>query len=77
MPLLSEGIEVILLLASHTIKNEGVFNTDSNGLKMIQRKVDQKPDFDVETTGHQIEANYYPINAGITISDVETGRTMG
>lgn len=69
--------EVILLVQSHTIDNAGVFKTDSNGLKMRERSLNRKADFPMDRSEDQIEANYYPVTAGITISDKNKKRYMG
>lgn len=72
-----EGRELVLIAKSHSIRNRGNFATDSNGLKMIQRTLNRKPDYEFDVQGQQIEANYYPITAGITITDQKTNRSMG
>jgi hypothetical protein len=72
-----EGRELVLFAKSHTIQNRGTFATDSNGLKMQQRIRGFKPDFNYSTEGYDIEANYYPINAGIYIKNFKDKKSMG
>ena len=63
------GIEISLIIKNFRIKNQGVFKTDSNGLKMMTRMLDYHTDYPSDGTGHQVEANYYPVTAAISISD--------
>ena len=59
------GKEVTLNLQT-LIENNGVFQTDSNGLEMQERKLNYRPTWKLNQT-EQVAGNYYPINSIISI----------
>ena len=50
------------------VDNGETFYTDSNGLEMQKRVLNQRPDFTLKTD-MRISSNYYPINSAIAIRD--------
>ena len=62
------GKEVIIKFTSNSIKNEGVFYTDSNGLEMQYRKRDYRKTWKLNVS-QPVAGNYYPINTAISIND--------
>jgi hypothetical protein len=68
IPLTKNGSEVIVQFYAYTFDNNKTFFTDSNGLKMEERYLNSRPDFDFSTT-QNISANYYPVNSAIVIKD--------
>uniref|UniRef100_A0AC34RFS1 Glycosyl hydrolase family 38 C-terminal domain-containing protein n=1 Tax=Panagrolaimus sp. JU765 TaxID=591449 RepID=A0AC34RFS1_9BILA len=57
-----------------TIKNDGVFYTDSNGRQMIQRKNDAA--FYTFETTEPVSANYFPVPTRIQIADKSARMTI-
>ena len=49
--------------------NEGVFYTDSNGLEMQKRVLNYRPTWDLNCTGENITANYYPVQTAMAVKD--------
>ena len=70
------GIEIALLIKNFRVKNQGLFKTDSNGLRMMTRSTDYHTDYPPDGTGHQVEANYYPVTAAISIEDPSSNLTL-
>ena len=46
------------------VSNEGVFYTDSNGLEMQKRVLNQRPDYTL-VTNMTVSSNYYPVTSAI------------
>ncbi|CAI2379380.1 unnamed protein product [Moneuplotes crassus] len=68
------GKEVTMNVEVLNFKNEEIFYTDSNGLQMQKRVLNQRPDFDLQIQGtEEITANYYPINSAISVVDTLSG----
>ena len=68
------GYEVVVNFQAHDFNNQGVFYTDSNGLKMQKRILNERSYFNLtEYTEdyHNITSNYYPITSAISIRDGE------
>ena len=63
-------------ITSHDIENNGIFYTDSNGLDMIKRVYNLKPEYEPSLIGNMITANYYPINSAIYVQDFDGGERM-
>ena len=55
------------------IDNGETFYTDSNGLEMQKRKLNERPDYTL-STNMTVSSNYYPINSAIALRD--TGSTL-
>jgi hypothetical protein len=55
--------------------NDQVFYTDSNGLEMQKRILDQRPDFTLKTD-MKVSSNYYPINSAIAFRNQNTQMTV-
>jgi lysosomal alpha-mannosidase len=57
------GHEVTVNFHAPSVKNQGVFYTDSNGLEMQRRQLNYRPTWNLTTQrgGLNITANYYPI----------------
>ena len=68
IPQSKQGQEVIVTFNFFDFDNNNTFYTDSNGLEMQKRILDQRPDWTLETNQH-ISANYYPINSAISMID--------
>lgn len=64
----NKGIEVVAKWQVVDFDNQDTFYTDSNGLAMLERVKDQRPDFTLET-GMLTSSNYYPINQAIAMRD--------
>jgi lysosomal alpha-mannosidase len=65
-----KGIEVTLNVQPIGFDNDKVFYTDSNGLQMQKRVLDERPDWKLKIEGTEhITANYYPINSALTMQD--------
>eukprot|EP00095_Tigriopus_kingsejongensis_P005742 maker-scaffold28_size608977-snap-gene-1.16 protein:Tk05742 transcript:maker-scaffold28_size608977-snap-gene-1.16-mRNA-1 annotation:"hypothetical protein DAPPUDRAFT_207420" len=68
---MEQGREVIMRYSKSGVTNAGMFWTDANGRQMIQRERNARSSFDLEN-GSELEpvaSNYYPVTAGIYISD--------
>ena len=61
-----KGKEVVVNWSVSTFDNDYTFYTDSNGLEMQKRVLNQRPDFTL-TTDEIASSNYYPINSAIAI----------
>ena len=57
------------------MKNDGVFYTDSNCLEMQTRRLNWRPDFELETS-MKMSSNFYPINSAIALRDVNSSLQM-
>jgi len=71
------GKEVALRIKSTKIKSYRVFKTDSNGLDLITRAINSKPDFKVDNYDlGQVAGNYYPITSILQIEDYNSGQKL-
>ncbi|EDW76038.1 uncharacterized protein Dwil_GK14880 [Drosophila willistoni] len=57
------------------ISSNGVFYTDSNGREMLQRKRNEREDFDPDLT-EKVSANYYPVTTRISLKDEKKHMTL-
>jgi hypothetical protein len=72
---LHKGKELTINFGSFNIHNNGTFYTDSNGLRMIERK--SVKEIHEENTGSfykhirklSVAANFYPVSTGLMIED--------
>ncbi|MCO5552789.1 hypothetical protein L7F22_006306 [Adiantum nelumboides] len=64
------GKEIVTKLSSD-LESNGVFYTDSNGRDFIKRVRNYRSDWELEVH-EEIAGNYYPVNAGIYLSDNST-----
>ena len=71
----STGMEVIAKWELVGADNQDIFYTDSNGLEMQKRVLNQRPDFNL-VTDMQVSSNYYPINSAIALRDTKTNIQM-
>ena len=71
----STGMEVIAKWELVGADNQDIFYTDSNGLEMQKRVLNQRPDFKL-VTDMQVSSNYYPINSAIALRDTKTNMQM-
>lgn len=64
------GYEVIASFSTD-LKNDGIFYTDSNGLEMQERVLNERETWDltIKEGGLNITANYYPIQTAIALID--------
>ena len=69
------GMEVIAKWKLEDVSNSETFFTDSNGLEMQTRFLNQRPDFTL-VTNMTVSSNYYPINSAIAFRDVEKSLQM-
>jgi len=74
----THGHEVVVTFESSSIKNNGKFYTDSNGLGMQERILNYRPSYNVSIAdgGLNITANYYPVVSAIAIRDPVTNKSM-
>lgn len=71
------GSEVTVNFYNPSIKNKGVFYTDSNGLEMQKRTLNFRPTWNLTTSANTVApANYYPVQTAIAIVDTETDLQM-
>jgi len=72
------GHEVVVTFESSSIKNNGQFYTDSNGLGMQERILNYRPSYNISIAdgGLNITANYYPVVSAIAIRDPITKKQM-
>ncbi len=72
---ISDGIgrEVVVLVQSPNVNNNGVFYTDSMGMEFQKRIRNYRPTFNL-LLNQPVSANYYPLNSAIYIQDASTGR---
>ena len=63
--LFKKGIDVAVIVKNPKINNEGKFETDSNGLFKMKRRV-----------GAKFENNVFPVAAQISIDDSKTGVSL-
>ncbi|XP_068150813.1 lysosomal alpha-mannosidase-like [Drosophila tropicalis] len=57
------------------ISSNGVFYTDSNGREMLERKRNEREDFDPDLT-EKVSGNYYPVTTRICIQDEKKRMTL-
>lgn len=70
------GMEVIAKWQiMDAVSNEETFYTDSNGLEMQKRILNQRPDYNLQTN-MTISSNYYPINSAIAFRDAASTLQM-
>ena len=69
------GMEVIVKWQLMDFSNAGTFYTDSNGLEMQKRVLNQRPDYTL-ATNMTVSSNYYPINSAIAIRDPDSQLQM-
>lgn len=58
-----KGKEIVLEIDSD-FKNKDIFYTDTNGLELLERKLNYRPTWNLTVT-QPASGNYYPINAMI------------
>lgn len=63
-----QGKEVVVTWYTPDIDSKETFYTDSNGLEMQKRVLNERPTYDLETD-EKISSNFYPINSAIAIVD--------
>ena len=69
------GMEVIAKWQLMDVSNNEVFYTDSNGLEMQKRILNQRPDYTLETN-MTVSSNYYPINSAIAFRAADSTLQM-
>jgi len=79
LPLMKRGgNEVVAMFELKSMRNEGIFYTDSNGLEMQKRILNYRPTWNLEDNYKQLHenvtANFYPINSAITMFDQVDGQ---
>jgi hypothetical protein len=72
---ISTGMEVVAKWELIGADNQETFYTDSNGLEMQQRMLNERPDFTL-STDMKVSSNYYPINSAIAFRDANSGMQM-
>ena len=72
---ISTGMEVVAKWELIGSDNQETFYTDSNGLEMQKRMLNERPDFTLKTD-MKISSNYYPINSAIAFRDANSGMQM-
>lgn len=72
------GIETVIEVEAESFKHDGVFYTDSSGLRMVKRKKDRVNKWiDPESRiGFNITENYFPMTSAVSIHDNSTNRQM-
>ena len=72
-----DGYEVVAQFHTPDVDNNGTFYTDSNGMEMLERKLNYRSYYDIQThmydyNPQNITANYYPVNSAVAIKDPKT-----
>lgn len=70
------GREILLVVKSHGIDNRGTFQTDSNGLLMMNRSIKAQSNSHEDYSGNEVEENFYPITTAIQIADREKNNSF-
>ena len=73
-PIPDDGIgrEIVLVIECLKIRNAGKFLTDSNGYTWLTRERNSRPTWELVVTD-PVAGNFYPITAGIGITDANWG----
>jgi len=71
----TDGKEVVVNWELLDFANADTFYTDSNGLEMQKRVLNQRPDFTL-VTDEFASSNYYPINSAIAIRNEATSMQL-
>ena len=61
-------MEVVAKWQLMDVSNDEIFYTDSNGLEMQKRVLNQRPDYPL-VTNMTVSSNYYPIGSAIAFRD--------
>eukprot|EP00825_Cyclidium_porcatum_P021455 TRINITY_DN2391_c0_g1_i2.p1 TRINITY_DN2391_c0_g1~~TRINITY_DN2391_c0_g1_i2.p1 ORF type:complete len:323 (-),score=56.55 TRINITY_DN2391_c0_g1_i2:133-1101(-) len=61
------GTEVVIQM-KFNVDNDGIFYTDSNGLELMQRKLNYRPTFSMDLS-EPAAGNFFPVNKMILIND--------
>jgi len=69
------GKEVVVNWEMMNFNSSNTFYTDSNGLEMQKRVLNQRPDF-TYTTDEMASSNYYPINSAIAIRNLDNNMQL-
>lgn len=70
-----QGKEIIMDVQFEDFANDGVFYTDTNGLELMERKLNYRPTWDLEV--HEPHAgNFYPINPILKIKKVNENKMI-
>ena len=72
---LGKEIVVTWAMIDETFDNENTFYTDSNGLEMQTRILNERPDFTL-VTDEFASSNYYPINSALAIRSPSTNMQL-
>uniref|UniRef100_A0A7E4VQL4 Alpha-mannosidase n=1 Tax=Panagrellus redivivus TaxID=6233 RepID=A0A7E4VQL4_PANRE len=67
------GREIITRYTLASIKNNGIFQTDSNGRQLMKRVRNTAPYHEFEVKSEPISANYFPVSSRISIDDASGG----
>lgn len=51
--------------------NKGHFETDSNGMNMVKREWNYRPDYTLNYTNEPTSCNFFPINSALTFTDAD------
>lgn len=72
-----KGKEVVVTwsMLGDDFDNESTFYTDSNGLEMQTRVLNERPDFTYETF-ETASSNYYPINSALVMRSPSTNMQL-
>lgn len=71
----NKGKEVVVQWAMANFASDNTFYTDSNGLEMQKRVLNERPTFEV-STDEFASSNYYPVNSAIAIRDTTAGMQL-
>jgi len=71
IPYSEQGKEVVMRIRAESIQNNGVFYTDSMGLELQKRVVNERPYWNLDVN-EPVAGNYYPVNNLIRITDNNT-----
>lgn len=69
-----KGMEVISHFKTQ-LRNDGIFYTDSNGRRMMKRRLNYRPTWNV-TIEDPVSGNYYPVTSRIYIEDASQGQQV-
>ena len=66
------GIEVVAKWRFADMHNQRTFYTDSNGLEMQKRVLNERAEFKLDPKRMSVNVNYFPVNQAIAFRDVKS-----
>ena len=75
IPLSDQGQEVTVNFKSFDINNHDNFTTDSNGLQMMERRLNYRATWNF-SSDQNVTSNYYPVQTAVGIKDKHQDKAM-